>query len=298
MKKFFTIAQAGFDSFFSTLKKAPAVGTSFGKGVGDLRHHELKSRFLASGSREVVVYLPPSYWQSEKRYPVLYMHDGQNLFDASTGFLGKEWFVDEKVEYLIGKGIIEEIIVVGVYHGGEQRIDEYTWKPAEGCGGQGKRYARFLTKELKPFIDQTYRTLPEREHTAVMGSSLGGIISFYLAKHCPKVFGKIAMMSPALDWDELEDPKLFKLPKDLEVWLDMGTEEREGLVDATLRLEEALAARIGRERLHCFIHEGAEHSEDAWATRVHAPLIQFFGRGEEKSELIRKLMNYENWASL
>ena len=127
-------------------------------------------------SHKIWVYLPPNYDQSSKKYPVIYMHDGQNLFDNATSYIG-EWEVDETLNELFnktGKGFI----VVGIENGGEERINEYTpWKNEKYGGGKGEIYIDFLVNTLKPYIDVTYRTKPQQKHTGLIGSSLGGLIS-------------------------------------------------------------------------------------------------------------------------
>jgi len=272
--------------------------------TGDIRTHLLKTKFLKSGKRELVVYLPPSYKKnSEKNFPVLYMHDGQNIFDKATGAFGKEWYVDEKTEYLIKKNVIEEVIIVGIYNGLQDRLDEYTWSPMNGYGGgEGRKYGEFLVNEVKPFIDNNYRTLKDRTNTAVAGSSLGGLISFYLASNYSPVFSKVAMLSPSIWWNNgaiISDTE--KISGNFTFWLDAGTKESETMVDYVNRFAKKLEHKIGNKNLFKFIHKDAEHNEEAWAVRIHAPLIQFFGKEkdpEKKRALIERLMVYEEWEKL
>jgi predicted alpha/beta superfamily hydrolase len=248
-------------------------------------HSQLPSRFLKR-NRDVLVYLPPNYAQdTNRRYPVLYMHDGNNLFDRQTSFGGSEWQVDENLERLIRSKSIEPVIVVGIYNTAD-RLDEYTWESAnldgEMHGGQGANYARFLVEELKPLIDKTYRTRPEREFTGTMGSSLGGLISFYLGLHYPQVFSKIGMMSPSIWWKERALLKeVPKLSKDLKIWLDMGTEEGQ---EPAIMLQDAkdLAKALEIQGFEHFrnlafhIAPGAGHNEPAWAQRIEHPLRFFY----------------------
>ncbi len=150
-----------------------------------------------SRTRRVWLYLPPGYATSERRYPVLYMHDGQNVFDARTSFAG-EWGVDETLDSLHALGAADAI-VVAVDNGGPRRFDEYSpWTNARYGGGQGDAYVDFLVQTLKPYIDTHYRTLPDRLHTGVAGSSMGGLISLYAALKYPDVFGRVGVFSPAL----------------------------------------------------------------------------------------------------
>ncbi|MBN2805462.1 MAG: T9SS type A sorting domain-containing protein [Prolixibacteraceae bacterium] len=147
-------------------------------------------------SRRIWIYLPPDYETSDQHYPVLYMHDGQNLFDAATSFAG-EWQVDESLNALIEAGAPASI-VVGIENGGASRIAEYTpWSNPNYGGGEGEKYVDFLVETLKPAIDARYRTLPDRENTGIAGSSLGGLISWYAGLKHQEVFGKIGVFSPS-----------------------------------------------------------------------------------------------------
>jgi predicted alpha/beta superfamily hydrolase len=143
--------------------------------TGNFRvHPQFQSQFLQD-RRDLIVYLPPQYGERPgERYPVLYMHDGQNLFDAATAFAHQEWGVDEAAEELIASGAIEPLIIVGIYNAGEQRLEEYTHvRNRRGQGGRARRHAQFVVEELKPFIDSTYRTLSDPANTGLGGSSLG-----------------------------------------------------------------------------------------------------------------------------
>src|SRR5215213_8100519 len=150
---------------------------------GDFRfHRQFASRRLGN-KRTLCVYLPPGYFlRPQQRYPVLYLHDGQNIFDASTAAFGVEWGAADTADRLIGEGRITPLIIVGIYNTPE-RMDEYTphRDPQRRVGGRGLHYARFVADEVKPFIDHQYRTLAGREYTAVAGSSLGGLISLAIA---------------------------------------------------------------------------------------------------------------------
>lgn len=275
--------------------------------VGNIKYHSINTKFLSSPKRDIIVYLPPSYQISATRkYPVLYMQDGQNIFDKATGAFGKEWYIDEKVEYLISKKVIQEIIIVGVYNGLDKRIDEYTWDPMPGeGGGQGKAYAEFLTKEVKPFIDKTYRTKSDRENTAVAGSSLGGLISFELARNYPDVFSRIGIMSPSLWWNNGEVLKEVPgLKGKFDFWLDCGSKEGDKpdtMVTYVNQMYRLLDDKFGSEHVFEFIQDNAQHNEEAWAERIHAPIIQFFGTEQnpaKKEALIKRLMILEEWGKL
>ena len=255
------------------------------------RHRGFYSTHLRH-KRDLLIWLPPNYaTDTDKHYPVLYMHDGNNIFDSSTAFIGIEWQVDEHLQCLIGAGQLEELIVVGVYNSPE-REDEYTWTPMlqdDGVtrGGDGPQYARFLVEELKPYVDEVYRTRPEREHTAVAGSSLGGLISFYLGLYYSHVFGKIGILSPSLWWnggEPIEDAA--RMPEDLRIWVDMGTNEGSD-PEATIARVQAFVQRLQArgyvqgENLAFVLDSGAGHNEAAWAERVDQMLLWFFGFEEE-----------------
>lgn len=245
------------------------------------------SRFLPD-DRDLVVYLPPSYATAPaRRYPVLYMQDGQNLFDAATAFMGNEWHLDETAQSLIEHGLLQDLIIVGIDNT-PRRIFEYTWvpDPTVSGGGGGARYARMVAREIKPLIDRTYRTLPDRDHTAIMGSSLGGLISFFVGRHDPATFGDIGMMSPSIWWDGREVvSEAPHLPTDLKIWLDMGTREGSGPQDYQANLSDARALEAALEKrgyelgrnLGYFEDPGASHDEASWGARVWRPLEFFFG---------------------
>src|SRR5262249_51494278 len=152
-------------------------------------------RFL-SNARTVSVWMPPGYGlDPHRRFPVFYMHDGQNLFDAETAFGGVPWRADETAERAIRAGRVPPVMIVGVANT-PGRLDEYGPK----SDNRARDYGRFLVEEVKPFVDGAYRTLPEPEHSGVGGSSMGGLISLHLAQWYPDVFEKCAAMSPSLWW--------------------------------------------------------------------------------------------------
>lgn len=249
-------------------------------------HHDFVSRYLLH-ARTIIVYLPPSYESTQQRYPVLYAHDGNNLFDPETAFMGREWRLDETIERLFESREIPEMIVVGIYNT-PARLDEYTFHTHihEGhpCGGNGLQYARFVVEELKPFIDVRYRTLSDKAHTATLGSSLGAIISFYLARKYPEVFHKVGMMSPTVYWSHHQILKdVSDLPHGLKLWVDIGTEEgsnihTEETVESTQDFVYALRQHgyvINRD-LGFFIDYLVGHDEYAWGKRVDKALRFLF----------------------
>lgn len=260
--------------------------------VGDVRYHQKFASKILKNERTLVVYVPPGYEKEKsERYPVLYMHDGQNLFDAGSSFLGVEWQVDETVERLIKEGKIPPIIVVGIYNNAE-RMNEYTptRDAARKAGGHGVMYAQFVIEEVKPYIDKTYRTKPGREDTAVAGSSLGGLISLYMGVEHGDVFSKVGVISPALMWDEaslLAELKFKPGPlKRLRVWLDMGTKEGGALpmfnsaLGYTRELREIMEKVEMRKGVDFkyMEAEGAVHNEGAWAERFDQVLLFLYGK--------------------
>ncbi len=253
--------------------------------TGNIQQHpQFESRVLRN-HRDVLVYLPRGYHRSRRqRYPVLYLHDGQNVFDAATSFAGVEWGVDESAQRLTRQRLIEPLIIVAVANTGKHRIHEYA--PTRGViettatrkkrsRGLLRKYGLFLIRELKPFIDGEYRTLPEAEFTGLGGSSLGGLATLVLGLWFPQVFNRLAVLSPSIWWDDcvlyrILDAVESKPP--LKIWLDTGTKEpgweraRElcrRLVEKGWRLEDDL------EYLEV---EGGEHSEAAWGFRFEAVL--------------------------
>ncbi len=254
--------------------------------TGTLRLHKaLRSRFF-EGSRDVIVYLPPDYNSAlERRYPVLYLHDGQNLFDAATAFAGNEWGLDELAEELIESGRIQPLIIVGIYNAGDDRVYEYTpVKDRRGRGGRARRYAKALIEDLKPFIDSEYRTLPDVANTGLGGSSLGGLVTLYLGIRYPDVFGKLIVMSPSVWWaNRAILREIQKLPhkSDQKIWLDIGTCEGpnpQACVRNVQDLRDSLLAKGWRlgEDLAFFEHQGAAHNEQAWGYRMRDALQFLF----------------------
>lgn len=253
---------------------------------GEFRtHRNFHSRFLPV-DRDILVYLPPGYGTTKRRrYPVLYLHDGQNLFDGATSFIkGAEWQVDETAQALIAAHAIRPLIIVGIYNAGRDRIAEYTpTADARHGGGKADLYGRLLVEELKPFIDAEYRTLKDAQHTGLGGSSLGGLVSLHLALKYPQVFGRVAVVSPSVWWDNkmlLREVEALKKREELRIWLDIGT--KEGGTEAeesrsnARQLRDALVAKGWKENsdLKYYEAEGAEHNERAWAQRV-APMLRF-----------------------
>ena len=247
-----------------------------------LRKHEQFVSRLVEEHHDLVVYLPPMYEADrERRFPVLYMQDGQNLFDPETSFIkGKYWRMGETADALVEAGAIEPLIIVGIYNAGVKRVDEYT--PVEDKrlgGGHADAYGRMLVEELKPFIDAHYRTLPGPEHCGMGGSSLGGLVTLYLGLRYPTVFSRLAVISPSVWWRNRAILKtVAALPEKppLRIWLDMGTKEATRAVPDVRALRDALIRKGWRlgEDLAYLEAEGGEHTESAWAERVD-PMLRF-----------------------
>jgi len=221
--------------------------------------------------RRIWLYLPPGYSKSKKRYPVIYMQDGQNIFDEYTSAYG-EWSVDESVDSLIAKGR-PGCIVVGIDNGGETRMNEYnpyefTWKDSATSKTflpEGDEYLSFVSNTLKPFIDKRYRTLRSRENTIIAGSSMGGLISYYALLKYPKVFGKAGVFSPAF-WtasgiDQLTDSLAGML--DAKLFFYMGEAEGKEDVDRMNRISEKIGNKSSAMICSIIDPEG-KHNEQAW----------------------------------
>lgn len=219
--------------------------------------------------RDVHAYLPPSYADSGRHYPVLYMHDGQNLFDATLAFAG-EWRVDDTLERVADEGI--ELIVVAVPNMGPERMLEYTpFEDARKGGGRGEAYLDFLVNTLKPEIDVRFRTRRERTQTGIMGSSLGGLISLYAFFRHPGAFGFAGVMSPSLWWaGGAIFPFVEQYPRwGGKVYLDIGTGEGRSHVRDARLMARRLRRTTERPRRDLLYVEdrGGQHNEGAWADR-------------------------------
>ena len=218
-------------------------------------------------SHKIWVYVPPNYTTSNKKYPVIYMHDAQNLFDATTSYAG-EWKVDETLNDLYkttGKGFI----VVAVENGGAERINEYTpWEHKKYGGGKGEFYIDFLKNTLKPYIDATYRTKKQAKHTAIIGSSLGGLISYYGGLKYPKTFGKIGALSTSF-WfsDAIEDfTKNYGKNKKSKLYLLVGEKEGKDVVVNTEKYKNLLIETgFKSKNITSKINPDGAHNEAFWS---------------------------------
>lgn len=234
--------------------------------------------------RDVTVYLPPGYDERpDRRYPVLYMHDGQNLFEADRAFIpGQHWRLNEAADQAIADRRAEAMILVGIDNGGPERIDEYTptHDPRKNAGGRADDQGQMIIEELKPMIDSRFRTQPEGAHTGIGGSSLGGLLSLHLALKHPEVFGRASVMSPSVWWHDrviLNDVDAFPHQTRPRIWLDIGAREGlEALRDARLVRDKLRARGWTDENFHFHEDKRGDHSERAWAGRAKLMLEFLF----------------------
>lgn len=231
---------------------------------------------------KAIVYLPPDYYSKNKKYPVLYMQDGQNLFDENTSFLGIEWNADEWAEKLIKENIISPMIIVGIYNRGDKRVDDYTpfYEKSRKRGGKAHEYLNFLCKELIPFLDSNFRTIKNRENRIIGGSSLGGLFSLWAGYEREDIFSGVVCMSPALWWDNKHIIKYIKDHKDLNVWLDIGTEEGNIINKENPPCSECRELYNKLDSMKYKIkykeYKGAIHHEKDWAVRFGDILKYFY----------------------
>ncbi len=259
--------------------------------TGDIRLHKKFHSEALGNDRTLIVYLPPDYeTNKEARYPVLYMQDGQNLFDAETSYAGIEWRMDEAAQSLIASKTISPLIIVGIYNGLTMRTAEFT-PPAMGSDSttaRGDLYAKFVVNEVKPFIDKTYRTQPDKSHTGIGGGSQGGLMALHIAKQSPQTFGQLALFSP---WLRIGDKKLIESDlgdgaflKGMRVDIDMGSDGgtnypgKDPLADGKEldKFLQGAGLKPGVDYQYTGV-KGLEHNEPAWATRVETVLTWLYG---------------------
>ncbi|MDV7186580.1 alpha/beta hydrolase-fold protein [Lutibacter sp. TH_r2] len=223
---------------------------------------------LNSISHKVWLYLPPNYTSSKKKFSVIYMHDAQNVFDSKTSYAG-EWKVDEQLNEIFkktGKGFI----VVAIENGGAERINEYTpWTHEKYGGGKGEIYINFIVKTLKPYIDSNYRTKNKAKHTALIGSSLGGLISYYGGLKYPKTFGKIGALSTSF-WFSNKVEEFTKENGDLKcqkMYLLVGGKEGENMESDSEKMKELLLETgYKKKNLTLKINPEGKHNEAFWSS--------------------------------
>lgn len=252
-----------------------------GQVTGKVFYHK---SFVIDGlkPRDIFVWLPPNYdEQKEKRYPVFYMHDGQNLIDPRTSSMFIDWQIDEVADSLILIGEVEPFIIVGM-NNTDDRGTEYSNTPL------GKLYERLAVEKIKPFIDANYRTLSDAKNTAVGGSSMGGLISMLFAWDYPNVFSKAACFSPAFKFTNYNYVTIVEKDnspkKDLKLYIDNGGVGLEMIlqpgVDDMIKVLKEKGYEEGKD-LQVFIDPKAEHNEVAWAKRIWRPIKFFFGKGSK-----------------
>ena len=246
-----------------------------------VRHEAFHSQHLPD-DRNITIFLPPGYEANPgQRYPVLYLHDGQNLFDPDLAFKkGEHWRVGETATALIDAARLPPLIIVGIDNTGPRRLHEYTPTHDRRRGGGGaEAYGQMLVNELKPFVDAHYRTLPDAASTGLGGSSLGGLVSLYLGLKYPDTFTRLAVMSPSVWWDRrviLRHVRDARPKPRLRIWVDIGTREGRYHVDNAQLLKVGLI-KSGWEEGDDFHYEeveGGTHSEGAWARRFDR-VLQF-----------------------
>lgn len=230
-------------------------------------------------ARDLIVWLPPSYKKNlNTRFPVLYMHDGQNVFDPATSYIGYDWHADDVADSLIRVGVLEEIIIVGIYNTPD-RIPEYSDTDL------GRKYLEFVVKRVKPMIDSTYRTLPDREHTGIMGSSMGGLISFLSVWWYPETFSKAGCLSSVFGrrrTEVLSDVEGYSGPrKPIRIYMDCGGEGGDEMLKPGMDEMCDVLQKKGYAKgvdFVSFLDEKADHSERSWAARLWRPLMFMFGK--------------------
>jgi enterochelin esterase-like enzyme len=252
------------------------------------RHKAFHSTWL-DADRDLTVFVPAGDPHTAGPYPLLILHDGQNLFDPARAFNGQTWHVAETAEALIAAGTIPPIVIAGVDHGADARVREYT--PTVGTepgAGQVGRHARFLIEEVVPFLARLYAVRTDVDGLALGGSSLGGLATVAVALEAPGRFGRLIVMSPSVWWDRrailrrLRQTRLEPLPK---TWIDVGRKEGAKAVrDATDLADLLRPTRVGpavgdgrEERVRFVIDPDGDHSERSWARRLGAALAFCFG---------------------
>lgn len=243
-------------------------------------------------SRDLFIYVPDGYdAEPDRRYPVVYMHDGQSIFDSASDTLsGASWHVDRVVDELIRTRRICKLIIVGIGNS-RSRASEYIHRPSVdrvvenstfgeyklNAEARGYEYEEFLIHQLMPFINRNYRTLTDPQNTAMIGSSMGGLVTYNIGMRNQDIFGKIGVMSPAFFWDDLE----YLIPEEkkaLKIWMDVGTGEQD-YIDRTENVVRELykAGYVFEEDFLYYKVPMGIHTEEAWGARVFMPLTYFFG---------------------
>jgi predicted alpha/beta superfamily hydrolase len=263
---------------------APAMNQPSGSSSLQSRlhvHRQFASR-LIDDKHDFIVYVPQVFRDDPHRFfPVLYLHDGQNLFDPETSFIkGNYWRVGEAADALIASGDVEPLVIVGIYNAGPKRVDDYT--PVEDRrlgGGKADAYGQMVVDELRSFVAHQYRTLAGAANCGMGGSSLGGLVTLYLGMRYPDVFGKLAVLSPSVWW---RDRVILRFIEQLRgrtgqsIWLDIGTSEGRRALPDVRALKRLLIRKGWKKGVDLEYHEieGGKHTEYAWAERV-GPMLKF-----------------------
>lgn len=255
--------------------------------VGKLELHRNQELSQTANNKAIAVWLPPGYGDSSRRYPVIYLQDGQNLFDQRTAAFGQEWRVDETITDLLGQQAIQPAIVVGIWND-SNRIDDYTVDRdvQRQRGGKGEQYLRYIIEHVKPFVDRTYRTSAEREQTFIGGSSLGGLIALHACLEHPDIFGGCLALSPALHWNDdailhLLERRERSWPAETKLWFSMGAEEGgtpEAQQENLLRARKLAAmlskdSTAGDNRIEYREIEQGKHNEASWSEQFPYALL-------------------------
>lgn len=227
-------------------------------------------------NRKISVYLPPNYESSKTRYPVLYMQDGQNIFDVNTSYSG-EWEVDETLNKMFdetGFGLI----VVAINHGGDKRLNEYSaWDNEKYGKGEGELYLDFLVNYLKPEIDKAFRTKPDNKNTGISGASLGGLFAHYAVVKNPDIFGKAAVFSPSFWYAEASFEFTKSYPNDSKFYYVVGEKEGEEMIDGMNKMDELMKLNgFSKENIHKKIVPSGTHSESFWKTEFKQAITWLF----------------------
>jgi predicted alpha/beta superfamily hydrolase len=260
--------------FFISAQERPSTAS--------INVHVIERAFDMPGldrKRRIRLYLPPSYKQSDQAYPVIYMHDGQNLFDDATS-IAVEWGVDEILNEIANEGG-PEFIVVGIDNGGSLRTEELTPFPNEKYGGgKGQAYMEFIVNVIKPFVDDHYRTKSDLNNTAIIGSSLGGLVSHYAIYKYPEVFAKAGIYSPSywFSYDEMLDFTLnHPLPVTHKLNLLVGKKEGESMYVPFQQMVDEIK-NVGHPSINVnsAVIEDGEHNERFWRSEFKASILWLF----------------------
>ncbi len=258
---------------------------------GQRRVHEAFASEILGNERTITVHLPPGYDEEpSRRYPVVYFHDGQNIFDDGRAAFGVSWRAGATTDRLTREGRIPPVLLVGIDNT-PARHDEYSFERDDSReeGGRGVLYARFVLEEVKPFIDREYRTWRDRRHTAIVGSSMGGLITLAMARIYHDVFALAGVLSPSLWWANAATLQALEHDHDwmrrMRFWLCVGTREGTARRPFTPHLKRTrqLVATFDQARLvpgrdyYYWEVAGGQHHEAAWAARLDKVLLYFFG---------------------